>query len=157
MTPQSLTHWLRVANHVMARDASALSELLKLASKTVAAQSGAAPLLALTAARARDADVARARYVKRLAFVLFAGRVDQYVASLPAIQELLVAALRDVAARRLHQEVFLCFRVLVLRFSNSKLRSFWPVILAELIRVFSLGAPSFGRRHRLVVVVVVSA
>jgi hypothetical protein len=54
----------------------------------------------------------------------------------------LVAALRDdTTGRRVHQEVFLCFRVLLLRFSATQLRSFWPVVLAELIRVFALESP----------------
>ena len=86
MVPQSLTNWLRVVNHVMARDATAFGELLKLASRSLIGAASAAPMIVNAAARARDADVARARYVKRLSFVLFAGHPDQYVSSLPEIQ-----------------------------------------------------------------------
>ena len=34
-----------------------------------------------------------------------------------------------------------CFRILLLRFSGSKLAAFWPVILTELVRIFSLEQP----------------
>jgi hypothetical protein len=81
MPPQSLSAWTRVINHVMARDPTALTEFLRNAVKALAAT-----LLASASSRARENDVARARYIKRLAFVLFAGSLDQYVASLPGIQ-----------------------------------------------------------------------
>jgi hypothetical protein len=143
MSPEALLRWTRVIDHVMARDSSALAEFMKLAARslTTSQPMGGATLLTSAAARSRELDVSRARFVKRLAFILFAGVQDQCVHILPQIQERLVEALRVASSPRLHNEVFLCFRCMLLRFSAPKLASFWPVILTELVRVFSLETP----------------
>ena len=87
---------------------------------------------------------------------LFLGGTDQYASHLAQIQERLAEALKPsekptvLIYRRvsscccsrtsltkkilLPPQVLLCMRVLLLRFSTSKLRSFWPVMLTELVR-----------------------
>jgi hypothetical protein len=143
MTPEQLPLWIRIVDHVMARDASALAEFMKLAARSLTTSQpiGASSLLTSAAARNRELDIARARFVKRLAFIVYAGAQDQCVHILPLLQERLVEALRLGHSPRLHHDVLLCFRAMLLRFSASKLASFWPVILTELVRIFSLETP----------------
>lgn len=143
LTREQLPLWVRIVNHVMALDTNALNEFLKLAARSLTASQpmGASSLLTSAVARNRDLDIARARFVKRLAFIVYAGAQDQCVHILPQIQERLVEALRIGFSPRLHHDVLLCFRAMLLRFSASKLASFWPVILTELVRIFSLETP----------------
>lgn len=143
MTPEQLPLWIRIIDHVMARDASALTEFMKLAGRSLTTSQpiGASSLLTSAAARNRQLDIARARFVKRLAFIVYAGAQDQCVHILPLIQERLVESLRIGHSPRLHHDVLLCFRAMLLRFSATKLASFWPVILTELVRIFSLETP----------------
>ena len=75
--------------------------------------------------------------LRRLSFVLFAAEINHYLTDLPAIQEALVDILRtSVVSPKVHSEVYLCLRILMCRFSAQHLTNFWPVILAELLRVF---------------------
>ncbi|KIR58136.1 hypothetical protein I314_06101 [Cryptococcus bacillisporus CA1873] len=75
--------------------------------------------------------------LRRLSLILLAAERNHYLGLLPAIQERLVEMLRsgNVSAR-VHSEVYLCLRVLMCRISPQHLTNFWPVILAELLRIF---------------------
>eukprot|EP00743_Colponemidia_sp_Colp-15_P009252 GILK01010105.1.p1 GENE.GILK01010105.1~~GILK01010105.1.p1 ORF type:complete len:2033 (+),score=370.69 GILK01010105.1:843-6101(+) len=86
----------------------------------------------------RDADVAaKARAMKRLCFVLFSGETDEYVGFLPAIMEKIVESLRMPQATPLHVQVLLCTRLFLLRFGHQHLTPLWPVVLTELVRIFT--------------------
>ncbi|OCF39597.1 hypothetical protein I317_06612 [Kwoniella heveanensis CBS 569] len=75
--------------------------------------------------------------LRRLSFILLAAERNHYLTHLPAIQERLVEMLRSSAVSpRVHSEVYLCLRVLMCRISPQHLINFWPVILAELLRIF---------------------
>lgn len=74
--------------------------------------------------------------LKRISFVIFSGDKDQYVPSLPILLEKIVDLLR--ASRNLIQaEIFMLFRVILLKVSNQFLSNFWPVLLNELTAVFN--------------------
>jgi len=83
----------------------------------------------------------RWRVLKRLAFVVYAAPVDFYLDHLPHIQERIVDALRIRDNLPLLVQVFLCLRVLLLRFSPKSLSPFWPVILTELMKIFTMSNP----------------
>jgi hypothetical protein len=69
--------------------------------------------------------------------VLLAAERNHHLNNLPIIQGKLVEILRTtVVSPRVHSEVYLCLRVLMCRISPQHLANFWPVILAELLRVF---------------------
>jgi len=86
----------------------------------------------------REQDLAnKARQVKRISFVIYAGQIDQYISFLPALQEKVVEALKIPNASPIHIQVFLLIRVLLLRFSASHLRLFWPTVVTELMRIFA--------------------
>ncbi|KAG8740013.1 hypothetical protein FRC10_004853 [Ceratobasidium sp. 414] len=64
--------------------------------------------------------------------------VDRCLAQLPSIQEKLVELLRWTSTEPvIHSEIYLCVRVLLCRLSPHNMSSFWPVILTELIRLFT--------------------
>lgn len=84
-------------------------------------------------------NLLRARNIKRLAFVVLAGEVDQYLSQLPVIQEQLFEALKLSHAHSVYEQVFSFMRVLMIRMSPQRLSSFWPVIISELMRIFGFG------------------
>ncbi|KAK8861427.1 hypothetical protein IAR55_002246 [Kwoniella newhampshirensis] len=88
----------------------------------------------------RDQEMlAKSLNLRRLSFVLIAAERNGYLSQLPAIQERLVEMLRSTAVSpRVHSEVYLCLRVLMCRISPQHLTNFWPVILAELLRIFEI-------------------
>jgi len=54
---------------------------------------------------------------------------------MPDIQERLSDCLRlPQAGPALHAQVFLCFRVLLLRMSSHHVTSLWPVVVSELVQ-----------------------
>ena len=98
----------------------------------------------------------RAQLLKKLSFVIFCSEAEQYQASLPEIQERLTECLRLPQAPVLHEQVFLCFRVLLLRMSPQKLTSLWPVIIAEIVHVLlqlesDLSADGKSQSQRMVI------
>ncbi|ORX36308.1 Dopey, N-terminal-domain-containing protein [Kockovaella imperatae] len=96
----------------------------------------AAPSANIFANREQE-TITRSMNLRRLSFVLFAAETNHFLTDLPAMQEALVDVLRtSVISARVHSEVYRCLRVLMCRFSAQHLTNFWPVILAELFRVF---------------------
>ncbi|XP_070693739.1 protein DOP1B [Pempheris klunzingeri] len=73
--------------------------------------------------------------LKRQAFAMFSGEVDQYHLYLPLIQERLTEALRMNPSPAVTAQMFLMFRVLLLRISPQHLTSLWPIMVTELIRI----------------------
>lgn len=106
----------------------------------------------------------KAQLLKRLAFVILCSEMDQYHKYMPEIQgeysrdifiecitynsfhtHTLVILLSERLADSLRlpqvipsiqAQVFLCFRVLLLRMSPQHATSLWPVIVSELVQVF---------------------
>ncbi|KAI9254739.1 Dopey, N-terminal-domain-containing protein [Helicostylum pulchrum] len=79
----------------------------------------------------------RSLNLRRLSFVLYAGTVDQYVPQLPVIQEKIVELLKLDHGEMVHTEIYLCLRVILMRFSQKHLMNFWPVLITELMRIFN--------------------
>ncbi|XP_070567212.1 protein DOP1A-like [Ptychodera flava] len=78
----------------------------------------------------------RAQLLKRLSFSIFCSEVDQYQKFLPDIQERLVENLRLTNVPNVHEQVFMCFRVLLLRMSPQHLTGLWPTMISEMVQVF---------------------
>jgi len=80
----------------------------------------------------------RALLLKRLAWVIFCSDIDQYQRQMPDITDRLSECLRTVPVSPLVQTaVFLCFRVILLRMSAVHVTFLWPVIITEMVVVFS--------------------
>ena len=77
----------------------------------------------------------RALAIRKLAFIIFSGTQDQYVAQLPSVQEKLVETLKT-SSSLLHVEVYFCLRILLYKFSSKHLANVWPIIMTELVRPF---------------------
>ncbi|ODO06352.1 hypothetical protein L198_01584 [Cryptococcus wingfieldii CBS 7118] len=75
--------------------------------------------------------------LRRLSLLLLSAERNHYLGQLPGIQERLVEMLRSSSlSARVHSDVYLCLRILMCRISPQHLANFWPVILAELLRIF---------------------
>ncbi|XP_043927484.1 protein dopey-2 [Protopterus annectens] len=78
----------------------------------------------------------KAMLLKRQAFAIFSGEVDQYHLFLPLIQERLTENLRVGQTPAVAAQMFLFFRVLLLRISPQHLTSLWPIMVTEMIHAF---------------------
>ncbi|KAF8817986.1 Dopey, N-terminal domain-containing protein [Cardiosporidium cionae] len=89
----------------------------------------------------RESDMqARVDHLLRFSFLIFCCPKDTFLEQLSFILERLTESLRVIGAIRVFEKVFLCIRVLFLKISSSSLTPVWPVLLTELIRIFSAKA-----------------
>jgi len=89
----------------------------------------------------------RSMNMRRISYILLCGEKNQFLTSLPTIQEKLVDTLKNTSAPIVQAEVYLCIRVLMCRLSQHNLDSFWSVILSEMYRLLEqtmLDVPSDG-------------
>jgi len=89
----------------------------------------------------------RSMNLRRMSYILLCGEKNQFLTSLPTIQEKLVDVLKNTSAPVVQAEVYLCVRVLMCRLSQHNLDSFWPVILSEMYRLLEqtmIEVPSDG-------------
>jgi len=77
----------------------------------------------------------RANMLKRMAFVLFSSEVNQFKSALPEIQERLADSLKLQHVPNVQQQVFLCFRVLLIKILPTSLAALWPTMLTELYQI----------------------
>ncbi|TKY89065.1 hypothetical protein EX895_001596 [Sporisorium graminicola] len=120
--------WQPIILALMTQDKERVVDLLA----RVSATAGAANIFAN-----RELEMlSRALNLRRLSFTIFAGETDAFLTQLPLIQEKLVDLLRSTASEVLHAEVYLCLRVLLVRYSARNLASFWPVLMTELMRLY---------------------
>ncbi|XP_064411620.1 protein dopey-1 isoform X2 [Latimeria chalumnae] len=128
MDASCVSHWRAIMDHLMTHDKTTFRDLM---TRVAVAQSSSLNLFSN-----RDAELEqRAMLLKRLAFAIFSSEVDQYQKYLPDIQERLVESLRIPQVPTLHAQVFLFFRVLLLRMSPQHLTSLWPTMITELVQV----------------------
>ncbi|XP_075710710.1 protein DOP1B [Rhinoderma darwinii] len=78
----------------------------------------------------------KAMLLKRQGFAVFSGELDQYHLYLPLIQERLTENIRVGQIPIMAAQMFLFFRVLLLRISPQHLTSLWPIMVTELIHAF---------------------
>ncbi|XP_026868324.2 protein dopey-1 isoform X2 [Electrophorus electricus] len=131
MDSSCVSHWRAIIDHLMTHDKTTFRDLM---TRVAVAQSSSLSLFTN-----RDAELEqRAMLLKRLAFTIYSSEVDQYQKYLPDIQERLVESLRLPQVPILHAQVFLFFRVLLLRVSPQHLTSLWPTMITELVQVFLL-------------------
>ncbi|XP_075779932.1 protein DOP1A isoform X2 [Pelodiscus sinensis] len=131
MDASCVNHWRAIMDNLMTHDKTTFRDLM---TRVAVAQSSSLNLFTN-----RDVELEqRAMLLKRLAFAIFSSEVDQYQKYLPDIQERLVESLRLPQVPTLHSQVFLFFRVLLLRMSPQHLTSLWPTMITELVQVFLL-------------------
>ncbi|CAL8268398.1 unnamed protein product [Lota lota] len=115
-------HWRSIIDHLLTHEKTMFKDLMSMQSSSLKLFPSAEqkPML-----------------LKRQAFAMFSGEVDQYHLYLPLIQERLSETLRVTQTPAVSAQTFLMFRVLLLRISPQHLTSLWPIMVTELIRIFS--------------------
>ncbi|XP_071819814.1 protein DOP1A-like isoform X3 [Apostichopus japonicus] len=121
--------WKVIIDNLMTHDRTTFKDLM---ARVAAFQNTS---LNLFASKEQEMEQ-RAQFLKRLDFAIFCSEMDQYTRSLPDIQERLAESLRLAQVPVVHEQVFLCFRVLLLRFSPHHLTGLWPTMISELVQVF---------------------
>ncbi|CAH0546183.1 unnamed protein product [Brassicogethes aeneus] len=128
MDHQCLKFWRTIVDNLMTHDNTTFKDLM---SRVTMTQSGS---LNLFTSREQEYEQ-KAQLLKRLAYVIFCSEMDQYAKYMPDIQEQLTTSLR-LNVPNIQAQVFLCFRVLLIRMSPLHVTSLWPIIISEMLQVF---------------------
>ncbi|XP_033338749.1 protein DOP1 homolog isoform X2 [Megalopta genalis] len=130
MTPACLPYWRTIIDNLMTHDNTTFRDLMNRVSM---AQSSS---ISIFSSKEQEYEQ-KAQLLKRLAYVILCSETDQYHKYMPEIQERLADSLRlPQVIPSIQAQVFLCFRVLLLRVSPQHATSLWPVIVSELVQVF---------------------
>ncbi|CAL1261526.1 unnamed protein product [Larinioides sclopetarius] len=130
MKSSCIGYWRSIIDHLMTHDKTTFRDFM---SRVSVAQSGS---LNLFSSKEQEYEL-RAQLLKRLAFVIFCSEIDQYQKYMPDIQERLTESLRMSHVPIVQAHIFLCFRVLLVRMSPHHVTSLWPVIITEMVQVFT--------------------
>uniref|UniRef100_A0A8C5IHB1 DOP1 leucine zipper like protein B n=1 Tax=Junco hyemalis TaxID=40217 RepID=A0A8C5IHB1_JUNHY len=114
----SCTHWRSIIDHLLTHEKTMFKDLMTMQS---------------SALKLYPSCEQKAMLLKRQAFAVFSGEMDQYHLYLPLIQERLTENLRVGQTSLVAAQMFLFFRVLLLRISPQHLTSLWPIMVTELI------------------------
>ncbi|NXR71945.1 DOP2 protein, partial [Pycnonotus jocosus] len=117
----SCTHWRSIIDHLLTHEKTMFKDLMTMQS---------------SALKLYPSSEQKAMLLKRQAFAVFSGEMDQYHLYLPLIQERLTENLRVGQTSLVAAQMFLFFRVLLLRISPQHLTSLWPIMVTELIQTF---------------------
>uniref|UniRef100_K9IPK8 Putative dopey n=1 Tax=Desmodus rotundus TaxID=9430 RepID=K9IPK8_DESRO len=117
----SCAHWKAIIDHLLTHEKTMFKELMNMQSSSL---------------KLFSSFEQKAMLLKRQAFAVFSGEVDQYHPYLPLIQERLTDNLRVGQTSLVAAQMFLFFRVLLLRVSPQHLTSLWPIMVSELIQTF---------------------
>ncbi|VDI65588.1 Hypothetical predicted protein [Mytilus galloprovincialis] len=123
-------YWRCIIDNLMTHDKTTFKDLMNRVTIT---QTGS---ISIFSSKEQELEQ-RAGMMKRLAFTIFCSEPDQYQKAMPEIQERLAECLRSThQVPSIMAQVFLCFRVLILRMSPHQLTSLWPTVITEMIHVF---------------------
>uniref|UniRef100_A0A8C3T447 Protein dopey-2 n=1 Tax=Chelydra serpentina TaxID=8475 RepID=A0A8C3T447_CHESE len=117
----SCIHWRSIIDHLLTHEKTMFKDLMSLQSSSL---------------KLFPSFEQKAMLLKRQAFAVFSGEIDQYHLYLPLIQERLTDNLRVGQTSIVAAQMFLFFRVLLLRISPQHLTSLWPIMVTELIQTF---------------------
>ncbi|NXW16457.1 DOP2 protein, partial [Circaetus pectoralis] len=117
----SCTHWRSIIDHLLTHEKTMFKDLMNMQS---------------SALKLYPSFEQKAMLLKRQGFAVFSGEIDQYHLYLPLIQERLTENLRVGQTSIVAAQMFLFFRVLLLRISPQHLTSLWPIMVTELIQTF---------------------
>ncbi|XP_031436903.1 protein dopey-2 [Clupea harengus] len=121
MDPSCACHWRAIIDHLLTHEKTMFKDLMSMQSSSL---------------KLFPSPEQKPMLLKRQAFAMFSGELDQYHLYLPLIQERLTENLRLGQTPSVAAQMFLMFRVLLLRISPQHLTSLWPIMVTELIRSF---------------------
>uniref|UniRef100_A0AAY4BHH0 Dopey N-terminal domain-containing protein n=1 Tax=Denticeps clupeoides TaxID=299321 RepID=A0AAY4BHH0_9TELE len=122
MDPSCACHWKAIIDHLLTHEKTMFKDLMSMQSSSL---------------KLFPSLDQKPQLLKRQAFAMFSGELDQYHLYLPLIQERLTENLRVGQTPSVAAQMFLMFRVILLRISPQHLTSLWPIMVTELIRVFA--------------------
>uniref|UniRef100_A0A452V4C4 DOP1 leucine zipper like protein B n=1 Tax=Ursus maritimus TaxID=29073 RepID=A0A452V4C4_URSMA len=111
-------HWKSIIDHLLTHEKTMFKDLMNMQSSSL---------------KLFSSFEQKAMLLKRQAFAVFSGELDQYHLYLPLIQERLTDNLRVGQTSIVAAQMFLFFRVLLLRISPQHLTSLWPIMVSELV------------------------
>lgn len=117
----SCAYWKSIIDHLLTHEKTMFKDLMNMQSSSL---------------KLFSSFEQKAMLLKRQAFAVFSGELDQYHLYLPLIQERLTDNLRVGQTPIVAAQMFLFFRVLLLRISPQHLTSLWPIMVSELIQIF---------------------
>ncbi|XP_068403142.1 protein dopey-2 isoform X2 [Eschrichtius robustus] len=117
----SCVHWKSIIDHLLTHEKTMFKDLMSMQSSSL---------------KLFSSFEQKAMLLKRQAFAVLSGELDQYHLYLPLIQERLTDNLRVGQTSIVAAQMFLFFRVLLLRISPQHLTSLWPIMVSELIQTF---------------------
>ena len=122
----------RLISHILRKDDSIFLSLVR-------ALPSSASLSSLTGSTPEDEALrGHGRTFKRLAFALLAGSSGQFEKHLPLLLETFAEGFNICySSPYLLAPLFLCFRVLIVRFDASQIRSIWSLLFPELVRILT--------------------
>ena len=124
MTPETMPHWKVVIDNLMTHDKISFKEFLNQNS----VYGFATGLI-----KSRDVELdLKAKLLKRLAFVVFASEKDQYNRILPELQERVSDVLKSGPSPIVTEQIFMLFRILLMRLNPDSLTGLWPIMISEL-------------------------
>uniref|UniRef100_A0A7S1KMI6 Dopey N-terminal domain-containing protein n=1 Tax=Percolomonas cosmopolitus TaxID=63605 RepID=A0A7S1KMI6_9EUKA len=86
----------------------------------------------------RDSEaLSRSRTIKRLSFLFFCGRKDEYASHLNPMMEKLVENLKPNSHPLVVSHCLFCLRVLLTRMSSGNFSEFWPIIVSALMQLLT--------------------
>ncbi|XP_060732022.1 protein dopey-2 isoform X2 [Tachysurus vachellii] len=122
MEMSCVSHWKSIIDHLLTHEKTMFKDLMSMQSSSL---------------KLFNSVDQKPMLLKRQAFAMFSGELDQYHLYLPLIQERLTENLRMGQSPAVSAQMFLMFRVLLLRISPQHLISLWPIMVTELIRIFA--------------------
>lgn len=129
-TNSASSQWRYLVNALMSADKDKFVDLVSRVSS--------APSTNIFANREYE-SLTRALNLRRLSFAIYAGDPGSYMSQLTIVKEKLVEVVRNNAITPISQsEVYLCLRVLLIRFKSDNLTMFWPIVITELLRLFEI-------------------
>ncbi|XP_068126561.1 protein dopey-2 isoform X2 [Hyperolius riggenbachi] len=117
----SCLHWKSIIDHFLTHEKTMFKDLMNMPSSSL---------------KLYPSSEQKAMLLKRQGFAVFSGELDQYHLYLPLIQERLTENIRVGQMPIMAAQMFLFFRVLLLRISPQHLTSLWPIMVTELIHAF---------------------
>ncbi|XP_040279050.1 protein dopey-2 isoform X1 [Bufo bufo] len=117
----SCVHWKSIIDHLLTHEKTMFKDLMNMPSSSL---------------KLYPSSEQKAMLLKRQGFAVFSGELDQYHLYLPLIQERLTENIRMGQTPIMAAQMFLFFRVLLLRISPQHLTSLWPIMVTELIHAF---------------------
>ncbi|KAG8450171.1 hypothetical protein GDO86_002706 [Hymenochirus boettgeri] len=113
--------WKSIVDHLLTHEKTMFKDLMNMPSSSL---------------KLYSSSDQKAMLLKRQGFAVLSGELDQYQVYLPLIQERLTENIRIGQTPNMAAQMFLFFRVLLLRISPQHLTSLWPIMVTELIHAF---------------------